>query len=177
MNSRGAKWNTDVRLRGKGSLVLRKTFIVGRNVTIDSEVEITTEGDLFIEDGVLIKTYRVPMHFGLDVYIGVGSYLDGAGGLTVGSNVAIGPYCRILAFNHGIDSESTLSYGQQPRSELGITIGSDVWMGSGVTVLDGVTIGDGAIIGAGAVVTKDVPAKHIALGVPAKSRPLATLPA
>ena len=37
-----------------------------------------------------------------------------------------------------------------------------------MTVLPGVTLGDGAIIAAGAVVTKDVPARTIAGGVPAK---------
>jgi maltose O-acetyltransferase len=35
-------------------------------------------------------------------------------------------------------------------------------------VLKGVTIGDRAIVGAGAVVTKDVPARHIAAGNPAR---------
>ena len=35
-------------------------------------------------------------------------------------------------------------------------------------ILKGVTIGDGAIIAAGAVVTKDVPAKCVVAGNPAK---------
>nr|WP_274606323.1 DapH/DapD/GlmU-related protein [Lactobacillus delbrueckii] len=47
-------------------------------------------------------------------------------------------------------------------------MGKRVWLGANVTVLPGVTIGDGAIIAAGAVVTKDVPARTIAAGVPAR---------
>lgn len=47
-----------------------------------------------------------------------------------------------------------------------IHVGKKVWLGASVTVLPGVTIGDGAIIAAGAVVTKDVPARTIAAGVP-----------
>ena len=35
-------------------------------------------------------------------------------------------------------------------------------------MLPGVSIGDGAIVAAGAVVTRDIPAKTIAAGVPAK---------
>ena len=35
-------------------------------------------------------------------------------------------------------------------------------------ILKGVTIGDGSIVAAGAVVTKDVPAKTLVGGVPAK---------
>jgi acetyltransferase-like isoleucine patch superfamily enzyme len=41
-------------------------------------------------------------------------------------------------------------------------------VGSNATVLCGVTIGEGAIVGAGAVVTKDVPARTIVAGNPAR---------
>jgi maltose O-acetyltransferase len=46
-------------------------------------------------------------------------------------------------------------------------IGNDVRIGSNVTLLP-ITVGDNAIIGAGAVVTKDVPAKCVVAGNPAK---------
>jgi acetyltransferase-like isoleucine patch superfamily enzyme len=49
-----------------------------------------------------------------------------------------------------------------------VTIGDAVWVGGGVTIGAGVTIGDGAIIGSGAVVTRDVPARTIAGGNPAR---------
>jgi acetyltransferase-like isoleucine patch superfamily enzyme len=41
-------------------------------------------------------------------------------------------------------------------------------IGSGAVILAGVTIGSQAIIGAGAVVTKDVPARAVVAGVPAR---------
>jgi acetyltransferase-like isoleucine patch superfamily enzyme len=49
-----------------------------------------------------------------------------------------------------------------------VVIGKGVFIGARAIVLKGVTIGDRAIVGAGAVVTKDVPARHIAVGNPAR---------
>jgi acetyltransferase-like isoleucine patch superfamily enzyme len=49
-----------------------------------------------------------------------------------------------------------------------IQIGRGVFIGARAIILKGVTIGDRAIIGAGAVVTKDVPARHVAVGNPAR---------
>ncbi|MGI9543119.1 MAG: N-acetyltransferase, partial [Cyclobacteriaceae bacterium] len=41
-------------------------------------------------------------------------------------------------------------------------------IGSSVTIMCGVTIGENATVGAGAVVTKDVAAKAVVAGVPAR---------
>ena len=41
-------------------------------------------------------------------------------------------------------------------------------MGASAVFLPGVTVGDGAIVAAGAVVNRDVPARTIVGGVPAK---------
>jgi carbonic anhydrase/acetyltransferase-like protein (isoleucine patch superfamily) len=47
-------------------------------------------------------------------------------------------------------------------------IGRGSLVGIGAVVLDGVKVGAGCIVGAGSVVTKDVPARSLVVGVPAK---------
>ena len=49
-----------------------------------------------------------------------------------------------------------------------IHIGRGAWIAAGGTVLQGVTVGDDAVVAAGAVVTKDVPARTLVAGVPAR---------
>ena len=52
----------------------------------------------------------------------------------------------------------------------GPSIGDYVRIGAGSKILPGITIGDYALIGAGSIVTKDVPAKAITYGAPAKTK-------
>lgn len=52
----------------------------------------------------------------------------------------------------------------------GATIGAGAMIGIRAVVLNGATVGAGAIIGAGAVVTegREIPARHLAVGIPAR---------
>ena len=54
-----------------------------------------------------------------------------------------------------------------------IVVGNNVFLGNDAIVMPGVTIGDDCVIGAGAVVTRDIPARQVAVGVPCK--PIKTL--
>ena len=109
--------------------------------------------------------------FGYNISVGDDFYgnfdcvmLDGAP-ITIGNQVLLGPRVGIYTSNHAIDPGERAAGACYARP---VTIGNQVWMGGGVTINPGVTIGDGAIIGSGSVVTKDVPARHIAAGVPAR---------
>lgn len=82
--------------------------------------------------------------------------------IEIGNNVAISEnFCIRDSDNHDIISSTHKK--TQP-----IKIGNNVWIGMNVTILKGVNIGDGCIIAAGSVVNKDIPARCLAGGVPAK---------
>lgn len=84
---------------------------------------------------------------------------------TIGDNVLIGPYTRLISDTHAIGNAGKRAGA---NSWPPIVIGDGTWIGAGATVLGGVTIGKGCIVAAGAVVTKDVPDNTIVGGVPAK---------
>ncbi|MBE3008572.1 sugar O-acetyltransferase [Microbispora sp. NEAU-D428] len=109
--------------------------------------------------------------FGYNISVGANFYanfdavmLDGAR-ITIGDNVLLGPRVSIYTSNHAIDPDERVAGACYAKP---VTIGDSVWIGGGVTVNPGVTIGDGAIVGSGAVVTRDVPARVIAAGNPAR---------
>jgi acetyltransferase-like isoleucine patch superfamily enzyme len=54
----------------------------------------------------------------------------------------------------------------------GPTVEDDVVIGGGVTVLPGLTIGERSFLAAGAVVTRDVPPRTLATGIPARFQAL-----
>ncbi|MEW6447669.1 MAG: acyltransferase [Bacillota bacterium] len=88
--------------------------------------------------------------------------------LVVGDDVIMGPDVFIMSSAHAFERLDIPinQQGAQPRRP--VVIGNDVWIGARVIILPGVHVGDQAVIGAGAVVTKDVPPRAVACGVPAR---------
>lgn len=107
----------------------------------------------------------IMVHDGAQLEIGHNTYLNGGSiecsyGIHIGNDCAIADGVRIM--DNSWHTEHSLAGG-------GITkIGNKVWIATGAMILPGITIGDGAIVAAGAVVTKDVAARCMVAGVPAK---------
>lgn len=100
---------------------------------------------------------------GNDVFINAGCKFQDQGGITIGDRTLIGHNVVIATLNHSL--EVAKRGNSLPAA---VTIGDDVWIGANATICPGVTIGNGAVIAASAVVTKDVPAKTLVGGIPAK---------
>jgi len=131
-----------------------------------SNVEIGTR--VYVGHLAILKGYhRNRLVIGDGTWIGEQCFIHGAGGVTIGRNVGIGPGVKIISSYHaegGIDRPILHS-----RIEFRpVVIGDDADLGVGVIVLPGVTIGRGVQVGAGAVVTRDLPDHTVAAGVPAR---------
>lgn len=88
--------------------------------------------------------------------------------IVCGSQIVIGEGCAIG--RDVVISDHDGHYIENPNYKISqpINIGNHVWIGQGAVIRKGVTIGDGAVIASYAVVTKDVPAKCIVAGCPAR---------
>jgi UDP-2-acetamido-3-amino-2,3-dideoxy-glucuronate N-acetyltransferase len=105
----------------------------------------------------------------------IGSFCD------IGKEVVLGKNCNIQAhvtISNGcvlgdgvfIAPNSSLLNDKYPKSSL-LTppvIKDGAQIGGGVTILPNVTVGEKAVVGGGSVVCKDVPARTVVAGCPAK---------
>lgn len=128
---------------------------------------------LLEKESSIVITASASIYYGADIHIYRG------GKLTIGKSF-INCDCKISCFNSisigdgcAISSDFTVMDSNAHelngvREKRPVKIGNHVWIGTRVTILSGVTIGDGAVIAAGAVVTKNVPERVLAGGVPAR---------
>ena len=137
-----SKTETRILLEKDSQLVIDGNF----NVYAGSYIRVAPKGKLILHGGFINE----------NVQITAGDIVEIGEDFTCGRDVVIRSY----------DGHTICQEGYKVSEP--IKIGKHVWIGQGATILKGVTIGDGAIIAAGAIVTKDVPAKSIAAGVPAK---------
>lgn len=134
---------------------------LGTNVSVGDEIIIGFGDNIYIGNNVSIN-YRCTL-------------IDN-NTITIGNDVLIAPGVQMNTASHPVALEERLTPNWVPGSSeyrwrtyaLPIRIGNGCWIGANATILGGVTIGDGAVVAAGAVVTRDVPARTLVGGVPAK---------
>lgn len=135
---------------------LETRFWVGRQskVIVNGAFVIYKGSDIRVLDNAVLTLY--------DGFCNDGVKIVCSKSITVGGGCVIAR--DVIIRDH--DAHNILSDDYEPAKD--IVIGEHVWIGERALILKGVTIGHGAIVAAGAVVTKDVPARCLAAGVPAK---------
>lgn len=134
-------------------------------IVLEPESMMRCAGDLILYEGVGVRVTE-----GAKLSIGDHTYLNRSASIDCTQEITIGDYCAISDNVQILDSDfHPITYnGKISTMSKPVHIGNHVWIGRSAIILKGVTIGDGAIIGAGSVVTRDVPARCLAVGNPAR---------
>jgi maltose O-acetyltransferase len=114
--------------------------------------------------GCSIRSKKIAI--GTNVFINVGFFFDGDDYCSVGNNVRIGQFVRIITATHNIGPSSQRGMVEVITQPVRIEDGS--WIGAGVTIMPGVTIGPGCVIATNSVVTESTKADGLYAGTPAK---------
>jgi acetyltransferase-like isoleucine patch superfamily enzyme len=128
-------------------------------------------GTLVVGPRVWLRTEhednRITVFPGAEIVLGPYAFLNGAmlhakRRIEIGAHSMLGFGSRVFdADLHDLDEHT-------PERIESVRIGARVWIGADVRVLRGVTIGDDVVVGAGSVVTRDLPPRVLAAGVPAR---------
>lgn len=157
--------------------VLKGRFLIGESdapikqrtrkteITLAANAQLTLHGDVILYEGVGVRVTE-----GAQLSIGDHTYLNRSASIDCTQEITIGDYCAISDNVQILDSDfhPITCNGKTSTMSKPVHIGNHVWIGRSAIILKGVTIGDGAIVGAGSVVTRDVPARCLVAGNPAR---------
>lgn len=156
---------------GEGSrIVLRGTLRLGVNAMGDNGRSTLLRMD---ENSLLEVDKDFSLFYGGDVTVFAGgklklgrSFINSDCRIRCHESICIGDGCAISHDVTIMDSDAHRLNGSQKTDP--VIIRDHVWIGSRVLILSGVTVGEGAVVAAGSVVTKNVPARSLVGGVPAR---------
>jgi acetyltransferase-like isoleucine patch superfamily enzyme len=170
----GSYWeNVEAVLRARW--YLRNANYVGARVRVWGQPKIRNGGTIRIGNRTQLISHTwtlelsassgATLDIGDRVFINYGSTLGATKLIRIGPRCAIGSHAIIIDNDfHTIDPERRYDV---PASAP-IIIEENVWLGARVIVLRGVTIGAHSVIGAGSVVTRNIPPRSVAVGLPAR---------
>jgi acetyltransferase-like isoleucine patch superfamily enzyme len=132
-----------------------------------------------IQGHLVLERDESSLDIGNNVLVGGGTVIDCAVSVVIEHDVLISYACIIAdSDNHSIYPEQRVGdlalwmNGGQNNWHLAemapIRICEGAWIGARSIILKGVTIGAGAVVGMGSVVTRDVPARTVVGGNPAR---------
>jgi dTDP-4-amino-4,6-dideoxygalactose transaminase/carbonic anhydrase/acetyltransferase-like protein (isoleucine patch superfamily) len=189
VRSDGATVSKDVVLRGqvhigKGTVIEHNVILGHRDdgvLSIGEDSRIRS-GSIIYSDvsiGRGLKTghnvlIREENQIGDNVLVGTNTVVDGhcriGNGVAMQTNVYLTAYSTVEdgVFLGPCSVTTNDKYMEYGAKLAGATIKKEARIGANSTILPGITIGEKAVVGSGTVVTKDVPAKAVVVGNPAR---------
>ncbi len=172
---RSQKLRDDVRAVLRARYHLHSAVALGPRVRVFGRPVIRNRGTLRVGDRVrlvsTIATLEIDvgpdgiLEIGDRVFINYGCSIGATERIRIGSNCSIGTHVIMIDNDfHRLEPERR---NELPSSKP-IVLEENVWLGARVIVLRGVTIGAHSVVGAGSVVSRDIPPRVVAAGVPAK---------
>ncbi|QHI68086.1 acyltransferase [Tichowtungia aerotolerans] len=158
-------------------------FLMGKECRLQVPLKVNGKGRTKIENqvrlgyhlapktgrGEILIQARTPES---EIIIGKGTALSNNIALISCSKISIGTNCNIgdqvSIYDTDFHEISPETRNNSAGETLPIKIGMNVWIGSRVIILKGVDIGDHCVIAAGSIVTKSIPDRSLAAGIPAK---------
>ena len=122
----------------------------------------------FVSDGTAIVADHGGQVLIDHAFIGRGCVIVARQRVEIKSDSQIAEMTVIRDQNHNF-GDPTRPIAQQGFTVEPVSVGPNAWLGAKVTVTAGCRVGEGAVVGANAVVTKDVPDRTIAVGIPARA--------
>jgi acetyltransferase-like isoleucine patch superfamily enzyme len=143
---------------------------------IEGEVlEALDEGRLRIGEGTLLEpgcwltlAAEARIEIGRDCFLNRGVMLAAMELIEIGDHVMFANGCFVGDAEHRFDDPELPVTWQGFTSKGPVEIGANCWFGVNCAVTSGVTVGERCVIGANSVVNRDLPARTICAGAPAK---------
>jgi acetyltransferase-like isoleucine patch superfamily enzyme len=146
---------------------------LGKGVRFEGWIDIPQRGGkISIGDRVHLCRFiefSVPhsgeLWLGSRVFVGRGVVVSAHKRVSIGAETQIAEYVMIHDNDHRF-LDSNIAVASQGFSSDDLSVGCNCWIGAGATLLRGAAVGANAVIGAGSVVTRPIPARSVAVGVP-----------
>lgn len=159
-------------LRGMGFAHIGDNVSIAKDCTIIGLHNVSIGNHVRIDGHTVIAAAKGKVIIRSHVHIGGGSFLAGAGGITLEDFSGLSQGCKIYSASDDY-SGTAMTNPTIPAAYLNVkiapvTLRRHVILGAGSIVLPGCTLKEGAAVGALSIVTRDLEAWGIYAGTPAK---------
>jgi acetyltransferase-like isoleucine patch superfamily enzyme len=167
--------NCVLNIHKTAKIILEGSFVMGQNpsslinnMKLQSELTMKKNSEIYVKNFFSIyQPSRIVIFENAKFELG-GGFINTNASIGCKEQIIIGNGCAIADNVVIMDTDFHKVLLPNYKAIKPIKIGNHVWISNGCKLFKGVSIGDGAIIGGGSVVIKNIPAKSMAAGNPAK---------